>query len=281
MEASEESVGPVDAATGEMFPDKSPADLVVVPDEDDPDRPKGTIQRVMEDVVRRSGLEAFFKKADPDAEKEVPNVNELISSAAEYDAMHPEGTLADYLSAVSLVSDTDAMKGGGGAVTLMTLHAAKGLEFPVVAMIGLEEGILPHSRARANPADLEEERRLAFVGITRCERRLMLSKANYRTIRGVRERTVASPFLNELPPESLEVIDRTGLAGIERYSGSSASVRQSDSGLRVGAKVRHPAFGVGTVKELSERPSGARLIVEFGAKGRKTLLMPPAPLTVL
>ncbi len=273
---------PVDAATGEMFPDEAAADLVVVPDDDDPDRPKGTIQRVMEDVVRRSGLEAFFKKADPDAEKEVPNVNELISAAAEYDAMHPDGTLADYLSAVSLVSDTDAMKGGGGAVTLMTLHAAKGLEFPVVAMIGLEEGILPHSRARTNPADLEEERRLAFVGITRCERRLMLTKANYRTMRGVRERTVTSPFLNELPPESLEVIDRTGLAGIERYSGTSSNGGgRSSSGLRIGTKVRHPAFGVGTVAEVSERSGDVRLVVHFATKGKKTLLMPPAPLTVL
>ena len=281
VEATVEPQAPVDAKTGEMFPESAAAELVIVADDEDPARPKGTIQRVMEDVVRRSGLEAFFKKADPDAEKEVPNVNELISSAAEYDALHPDGTLADYLSAVSLVSDTDAMKGGGGAVTLMTLHAAKGLEFPVVAMIGLEEGILPHSRARTNPDDLEEERRLAFVGITRCERRLMLSKANYRTIRGVRERTVASPFLNELPPESLEVIDRTGLAGIERYSGSSSPGRATDSGLRVGAKVRHPAFGVGTVKELSERGSSARLVVDFATKGTKTLLMPPAPLAVL
>src|SRR5947207_14521138 len=112
---------------------------------------------------------------------------------------------------VSLVSDTDHLEGAGGAVTLMTLHAAKGLEFPVVAMIGLEEGCLPHARARGNLTELEEERRLAFVGITRSEERLILTKAAYRTMRGLRERTVTSPFLNELPQDALEITDRTGL----------------------------------------------------------------------
>src|SRR5206468_6054489 len=107
----------------------------------------------------------------------------------------------------------DHMKGGEGAVTLMTLHAAKGLEFPVVAMIGLEEGILPHARSRGNMKELEEERRLAFVGITRAQEQLVLTKAAYRTIRGLRERTVTSPFLNEMPEEMLDITDRTGLAG--------------------------------------------------------------------
>src|SRR5690606_29511865 len=117
------------------------------------------------DVVRRSGLEAMYQKEDKDREEgegAIANIGELISSAAEFDAEHEDGTLYEYLSMVSLVSDVDHMKGTGGAVTLMTLHAAKGLEFPVVAMIGLEEGILPHARARDNPLELEEERRLCF-----------------------------------------------------------------------------------------------------------------------
>src|SRR5438477_7381188 len=132
----------------------------------------------------------MLKKLDPDAENEVPNVNELISSATEYDTEHPEGSLQDYLAQVSLVSDADHLKDTGGAVTLMTLHAAKGLEFPAVAMIGLEEGVLPHSRARGNLNELEEERRLCFVGITRAEQHLILTKAAYRTTRGLRERSV-------------------------------------------------------------------------------------------
>src|SRR5206468_2275404 len=123
-----------------------------------------------------------------------------------------EGSLTEYLAQVSLVSDADHLKDSGGAVTLMTLHAAKGLEFPAVAMIGLEEGCLPHARARGNLNELEEERRLAFVGITRAEQQLILTKAAYRTMRGLRERTVTSPFLNEMPKDALEVTDRTGLS---------------------------------------------------------------------
>ena len=229
----------------------------------------------------------MFRKLDPDAEKEVPNVNELISSAAEYDRESPPGaSLADYLAGVSLVSDTDAVGEGGGTVTLMTLHAAKGLEFPVVAAIGWEEGVLPHSRARTDPTQLEEERRLAFVGITRAERQIMLTRAAYRTVRGVRERAAPSPFLNELPPEALSVSDRTSVAGLLTRDGSGSG-RFNDyapkptgpaAGLRVGGKVRHTAFGVGTVVELSERGADARVVVDFPARGRKTLIMPPAPL---
>src|SRR6185295_3110360 len=142
----------------------------------------------------------------------IENVNQLITAASEYDKENPEGTLDSYLAGVSLVSDADALKDSGGAVTLMTLHAAKGLEFPVVAIIGLEEGCLPHARAREHPEQMEEERRLCFVGITRAQKKLILTKAAYRTMRGLRERTVTSPFLTEMPRSDLEVLDRTGLA---------------------------------------------------------------------
>ena len=103
------------------------------------------VRQILEELVQKSGMEAMLRKEDPDAENELANVNELISSAAEYDEENPEGSLDDYLSRVSLVSDADHA-GKDGFVTLMTLHAAKGLEFPVVAIIGLEEGLLPHSR---------------------------------------------------------------------------------------------------------------------------------------
>ncbi len=130
----------------------------------------GSVQAIMEQTVRASGLEQMLRKENPDGEDQAANVAELISAAAEYDKENPQGSLADYLAAVSLVSDADKVEGSQGSVTLMTLHAAKGLEFPVVAMIGLEEGCLPHARAQDNPDDLEEERRLCFVGITRRKR---------------------------------------------------------------------------------------------------------------
>src|SRR5207302_9008015 len=120
-------------------------------------------------------------------------------------------------------------KGSGGAITMMTLHAAKGLEFPVVAMIGMEEGILPHSRSRSSPAELEEERRLAFVGITRAQERLILTKAAYRTIRGLRERTVPSPFLNEMSQADIEVFDQTGIGSYEEDDDTARERMRAES----------------------------------------------------
>ncbi len=118
--------------------------------------------------------------------------------------------LRGYLERVTLVSDSDAIDPSLGAVTLMTLHAAKGLEFPVVAMIGLEEGCLPHARGLESPSELEEERRLCFVGITRAMRRLLMTSSRYRTVRGVPERTISSRFLEELPAEHVLKSDQAG-----------------------------------------------------------------------
>jgi DNA helicase II / ATP-dependent DNA helicase PcrA len=238
---------------------------------------KGAVQTIMEDVVRTSGLEAMYRKQGDEEQAELNNINELISSAAEYDRDNPGGSLQEYLANVSLVSDADHMKGGGGAVTLMTLHAAKGLEFPVVAMIGLEEGVLPHSRARGNLDEMEEERRLCFVGITRAEQRLVLSKAAYRTIRGLRERTVTSPFLNEMPQEFLRIVDRTSLDSIDDRDGARAFERDRAEGLagqfRRGQMVRHPTFGVGKIADISDMGQHTRAVVEFGSAGRKTLIL--------
>ncbi|MFT3786787.1 MAG: 3'-5' exonuclease [Tepidisphaeraceae bacterium] len=236
------------------------------------------VQPLMEKVVKESGLEAMYLKIDTEREEQIPNINELITGAAEFDAGNPEGTLSEYLAAIALVSDADHMQGAGGAVTLMTLHAAKGLEFPAVAMVGLEEGILPHAQARNNMDELEEERRLAFVGITRAQEHLMLTAANYRTIRGLRERTVKSPFLSELPEDGIDVVDRNSLD----YSLSPREVAVVSGSVNSGAvskfkrgqTVRHPSFGLGTIAELSEMGStGTRAIVEFRRFGRKTLIL--------
>ena len=238
---------------------------------------KGRIRTVMEDVVRKSGMEAHLKKIGGEELDELANVNELISSAAEYDQENPDGTLDEYLSMISLVSDVDHLKDSGGAITLMTLHAAKGLEFPVVAMIGLEEGVLPHSRARDNVNELEEERRLCFVGITRAQERLILAKAAYRTIRGLRERTVTSPFLNEIPAESVEVTDRTGVPfGSSRDFDRDDAFEESaqlGSQFRRGQMVRHPTFGIGRISDISDMGQHTRAIVEFRTAGRKTLIL--------
>jgi DNA helicase-2/ATP-dependent DNA helicase PcrA len=236
--------------------------------------PSGRVQRLMEDVVRVSGMEAHLKSIGGEELSELANVNELISSAAEYDKQNPDGTLDEYLSIISLVSDTDHLAGAGGAVTLMTLHAAKGLEFPVVAMIGMEDGLLPHSRARENPAELEEERRLAFVGITRAQERLIFSKAAIRTIRGMRERTISSPFLAELSPSDLRVLDMTGSGHVSRPSQESTSRQFSTQPqFTTGQMVRHPTFGIGRISQINEMGAQTRAIIEFNSAGRRTLIL--------
>jgi DNA helicase-2/ATP-dependent DNA helicase PcrA len=241
---------------------------------------KGRVRALMEDVVRRSGIEAALRKnAKTDAEDEDPlgNVNGLITEAAKYDQEFPDGSLDDFLAGVSLRTDVDALREGNGAVTLMTLHAAKGLEFPVVAMIGLEEGVLPHSRARGNMDELEEERRLCFVGITRAQETLILSKAGYRTIRGLRERTVTSPFFGEMPQKLLDVTDRTGLptdgeTDLERRAMREEAEKKAGK-FRKGMVVRHPTFGIGRIEDLSDIGANTRAVVAFNAAGRKTLIL--------
>jgi DNA helicase-2/ATP-dependent DNA helicase PcrA len=274
---------------------------------------RGQVAPLIERVIKESGLEALYAKeskasggggdtgSDP-----LGNINELISAAVEFDKEYPEGTLDDYLTQVALVSDTDSLEpaeaagpgsegGGGGTVTLMTLHAAKGLEFPVVAMIGWEDGVLPHSRARGDVTQMEEERRLAFVGITRAMEQLILTKAAYRTIRGLRERTVTSPFLGELPPDRLDLVDRAGVPTIGLRGLSAAGSGPSPSDLRaeasirsplgrrytVGMNVRHPVFGLGKVAELSGTGQNTRCVVDFASGARKTLVLEYARLEIV
>ena len=263
------------------------------------------VRDIAEAVIRQSGLEAYLKKTGGEDLDELRNVQELISSAADFEKENPRGSLHDFLAQVSLVSDADHMKGAGGAVTLMTLHAAKGLEFPVVAVIGLEEGILPHSRARDNVDDLEEERRLFFVGITRAQERLMLSKAARRTLRGVSERTISSPFIHELPPADVVTTDRTGLAGLMgpragaagRDRGAPDQTAAEDDGrgqadapspsdrfprVRKGAIVRHAQLGIGRILDIQEiSPGRTRADVKFNHSGLKTIYLEYARLEVL
>ncbi|MEO0512727.1 MAG: UvrD-helicase domain-containing protein [Planctomycetota bacterium] len=223
--------------------------------------------------------------------------------------------LRAYLESVALVADADSVDPDQGAVTLMTLHAAKGLEFPAAAIVGLEENTLPHSRAQASESELEEERRLAFVGITRAMRHLKLTSARYRTVRGIHERTIPSRFLEELGTEHVSVSDQSdvsgglgeawgesgggsfgggGGGGFDRRGrmgggmdlSSEAQVRRTRegdrraSGLALGAKVRHPRFGPGVVKSVTGG-ANARAQVAFEQVGVKTLVLEYAKLEVL
>lgn len=205
--------------------------------------------------------------------------------------------LRAYLESVSLVADADAVDPSQGSVTLMTLHAAKGLEFHAVAMVGLEEGCLPHARALQSDHEMEEERRLCFVGITRAMRRLLITSAKYRTIRGIPERTMPSRFLNELPESAVRFSnqsdefrdlkgtawDAAPLAGNSKRGseGTPDATRASElkpggskvaHAFPVGSMVRHPQFGLGKVISITGG-ANARAMIQFKDVGTKTLVL--------
>ncbi len=170
----------------------------------------------VEEIVGRVLSESGYHKSLQDSglaedEDRLANIEELLTVAREFDERHAdeEHQLETFLEETSLVNDTDAWADETDCVTLMTMHAAKGLEFPVVYIVATEEGLLPHERSREDPDQLEEERRLLFVGITRAEEELQLSLATHREFRGQRRRTVPSSFLMELPREELEVTEPT------------------------------------------------------------------------
>lgn len=275
----------------------------------------GSLSELVERVIKESGLDAHHRKRDDAAEAvgedRAANLGELISSAHDFEleyepaddaALEPQtentppllAMLRAYLESVALVADADTIDPASGAVTLMTLHAAKGLEFPAVAIIGLEDGLLPHSRARESEADLEEERRLCFVGMTRAERHLLLTSARRRTSRGVSERTIPSQFLHEVEDagvQFLNLADDWENVGESRDFDESADRPHEDPDALIerarstrarsdatdlppiGSVVRHPQFGVGRVTAVLTASSDARARIDFKGVGVKTLVL--------
>ncbi|NRA56960.1 MAG: UvrD-helicase domain-containing protein [Phycisphaerales bacterium] len=271
------------------------------------------VARVVDDSGLRKMYEQRARSGGEEDESRLDNLDQLITGAAEFEREYdPAGDpfaftdaeqasagndgevppllamLRAWLETVALVSDQDAVDAAGGAVTLMTLHASKGLEFPAVAMIGLEEGTLPHSRARESEAELEEERRLAFVGITRAMKRLMITSARVRAVRGVPERTIPSRFLSEIGQEGDDHVlfsdrandfnDFGGSSGSDDFDPWGDDDGPKAAALPIGVRVRHPQFGVGEVLSCGSGP-GARARVEFMGIGVKTLILEYARLT--
>jgi DNA helicase II / ATP-dependent DNA helicase PcrA len=245
---------------------------------------------VLEAVLDRTGYLAELRaSSDPQDEGRVENLEELVSVAREFEQTQPEGTLGDFLEQVALVADADQVPspdGSDGVVTLMTLHTAKGLEFPVVFLTGMEDGVFPHMRSLGNSAELEEERRLAYVGITRGENRLYLSRANVRSAWGSPSFNPPSRFLEDVPPELVEWQGATEINASQRaIDRANRSGRSAGTGLRpipalsVGDRVTHDAFGMGKVVALRGAESSAEADVDFGDEvGRKRLLLRYAPI---
>ncbi len=246
---------------------------------------------IAEAVIEQSGLGAELSDStDPQDEGRLENIEELVAVAQEYEEdeslvggedQPDEISLVGFLERVSLVADSDQIPDGedhGGVVTLMTLHTAKGLEFPTVFLTGLEEGVFPHSRSLGDPNEIEEERRLAYVGLTRARERLYLSRASTRFMFGTPTYNAPSRFFSEIPEELME----TRRATIKPIVRSAPPVRSTGKrvitlDLAVGDRVLHQTFGIGQVRTLTGEGDRAEATIDFGSYGERRLLLRYAP----
>ncbi len=249
-------------------------------------------------MLDRSGyLQDLREDRSEDSEARIENLAELVSAAREYESREPEPSLTGFVDRLSLLSDVDEEAGARDArIWLMTLHSAKGLEFPTVILAGLEEGLFPHSRSSDDEDELEEERRLCYVGMTRARQRLVLTGAARRRIFGEYQASEPSRFIDELPATLVDRI-APSFSSSSGYQGSfphyefrtnpyGRGRRVKEAGpayayededqttgmtLRPGMRVRHPQFGVGSVISVEALDDDTKLVVRFAAVGQKTL----------
>jgi DNA helicase-2/ATP-dependent DNA helicase PcrA len=242
------------------------------------------LRSLLERTLETSGYAAVLAREDTqESQDRLDNLAELLTAAADYETREETPVLAGFLDRAALLSETDQLR-DDVPVLLMTLHSAKGLEFEWVFLVGLEEGLLPHSRSLGGPDALEEERRLCYVGMTRAMLRLHLSWARSRQVFGQRRLSEPSRFLEEVPPDRL-MRSGGGLGPPPRREGrggrrlaapeplrASASPAPVDGELRPGVRVRHPLFGVGTVLRREEGGENLKLTVSFPGLGAKKLV---------
>lgn len=253
---------------------------------------------LIETVIKQTGYGDMLDKEaehDPQGESRKENVGEFLSVAKDYMDSNPDGNLQDFLENVALVSDVDDFESSDSKVTLMTLHAAKGLEFPVVFLTGLDEGLFPHSRTLLDPSQVEEERRLAYVGITRAERQLYVTNATTRTMYGRISAYMPSRFLAEIPPQLMEDYHRKSampqsrstatVPGRQRVSILTKPVASSlpkkhavTDTYAKGDKVRHKIWGIGTVLDVIGEGPNMQMKIQFPTKGVRQVVVKYAPL---
>ena len=254
------------------------------------------VVKLIDLVLAESGLQKFIQEGDDRPEERWENVMAYRAIAQEFNAEAPPDGLASLMERTALVSQVDELEDADDSITLITLHQAKGLEYPVVFMVGLEEGLLPHSRSMDSEQQTEEERRLCYVGMTRAEQRLYLLRAFRRGFRGTTGGpAIASRFLREIPEDLVAPANLVSLpprADVESGEGRGRSIRSaaraaaaaaspmpSRPSLQVGDAVRHTAFGEGVVMAVDATASDVEVTVEFaGGVGAKRLLLSFAPL---
>ena len=273
-----------------------------------------SLSRDLSDVVQRvideSGLAAHYARGGTEEDHDrVENLDELVSAAAdfpgvvselpglaedaeptsEHEVQTLEAHLFGWLESISLVADSDQVDPTRGVLTLMSLHASKGLEFEEVVVAGCEESLLPHQRSIGDTEAIEEERRLLFVGMTRAKKNLTLTSAKSRPVRGFRERTMESQFLSEIPEELVERWEANENASNDSFLRQAAHphllgdaagpvVAVSPVSFPVGCLVEHEQFGVGRVEAIMPRPTGTTARIDFRYDGVKTIILEYAKL---
>ncbi len=254
---------------------------------------------VLEAILEQTGyLHELEVSTDPQDESRIENLGELVAVAREYEEANPDGSVAGFLERVALVADSDQLPDPddpdgehGGQVTLMTLHTAKGLEFPVVFLTGCEDGIFPHMRSLGDPVELAEERRLAYVGVTRAQERLYLTRAEVRSAWGAPQWYPPSRFLEEIPGSLVDwrrTATRSPLQALAQGPRTPRPAGRAQAGpskpvvaLSVGDRVTHDTFGLGTVVATAGLADKAEATIDFGDGPPKRLLLRYAPVEKL
>lgn len=250
-----------------------------------------TVLDILESILDRTGYLAQLEEStDPQDQARAENIGELLSVAKDFQDTNPTGTVEDFLEQVALVNDVDSFEQEESKVTLMTLHAAKGLEFPIVFLGGLEEGLFPHSRTLMNPEEIEEERRLAYVGITRAEKELYISNATTRTVFGRTSSYLPSRFIDEIPEELVDGLraKRKVPDDIKRHVPQHMSVTSRPvtkpivrneviADWKVGDTAIHSKWGNGKVINVAGEGAGMKLTIEFPTQGVRVVMAKFAP----
>ena len=250
-----------------------------------------TVLDILESILDRTGYLAQLEEStDPQDQARAENIGELLSVAKDFQDTNPSGTVEDFLERVALVNDVDSFEQEEAKVTLMTLHAAKGLEFPIVFLCGLEEGLFPHSRTLMNPEEIEEERRLAYVGITRAEKELYISNATTRTVFGRTSSYLPSRFIDEIPEELVDGLraKRKVPDDIKRHVPQHMSVTSRPvtkpivrneviADWKVGDTAIHSKWGNGKVINVTGEGAGMKLTIEFPTQGVRVVMAKFAP----
>ena len=250
-----------------------------------------TVLDILESIIDRTGYLAQLEEStDPQDQARAENIGELLSVAKDFQDTNPSGTVEDFLEQVALVNDVDSFEQEESKVTLMTLHAAKGLEFPIVFLGGLEEGLFPHSRTLMNPEEIEEERRLAYVGITRAEKELYISNATTRTVFGRTSSYLPSRFIDEIPEELVDGLraKRKVPDDIKRHVPQHMSVTSRPvtkpivrneviADWKIGDTAIHSKWGNGKVINVAGEGAGMKLTIEFPTQGVRVVMAKFAP----